>query len=84
MLRRSAYAIWEASRSDLLRTAWGCRGGGGRGRLKELGIGIEVLAYEYVGDAGTGGRLLGEGGWLVVAISVWLLVFKKGECLCLF
>ncbi len=52
----------------MLRTAWGGRGGGGRGRLKELGIGFAVLAYEYVGDAGTGGRALGEGGRLVVAI----------------
>lgn len=71
-MRRSAYAICEDSRSDLLRTAWGGRGGGGSGRLKELGMGIAVLAHEYVGDAGTGGRSLGEGGRLDVAILVRL------------
>lgn len=40
------YAIAEASRSDLLSTACGDRGGGGRGRLKVEGIGFAVLATE--------------------------------------
>lgn len=44
--RRSEYAVCEASRSAFVRTAYGERGGGGRGRLKELGIGLAVLAYE--------------------------------------
>lgn len=48
----------------MLSTAWGARGGGGRGRLKELGIGFAVLAYEYVGDEGMGGRADGVGGRL--------------------
>jgi hypothetical protein len=42
--KSSAYAICEASRSDLFRTAWGGRGGGGSGKLKEDGIGLAVLA----------------------------------------
>ncbi len=62
------YAVCEDSRSDLLRTAWEGRGGGGRGRLKEEGIGLAVLAYEYVGDPGRGGRFLGEGGRLSAPI----------------
>jgi hypothetical protein len=37
------------------------RGVGGRGRLNEEGIWFAVDAYEYVGEAGTGGSLLGVG-----------------------
>lgn len=40
------YATSEPSRSDLLSTAWGGRGGGGRGKLKVEGIGFAVLATE--------------------------------------
>jgi hypothetical protein len=41
---RSEYAVCEASRSVFVSTACGGRGGGGSGRLKELGIGFAVLA----------------------------------------
>ena len=55
------YAVWLSSRSAFVRTAWMGRGVGGRGRLNDDGIGFAVDAYEYVGDAGTGGSLLGVG-----------------------
>jgi hypothetical protein len=53
----------------------GC-GGGGRGRLKADGIGRAVEAYEYVGDAGIGGSVVGDGGResLVVAIAGLLIL----------
>jgi hypothetical protein len=34
---------------------------GGNGRLNDDGIGFAVEAYEYVGEAGMGGSLLGDG-----------------------
>jgi hypothetical protein len=43
-VRRSVYAVCEASRSVFVRTECTGRGGGGRGRLKEEGTGLEVEA----------------------------------------
>lgn len=44
-----------------MRTACAGRGAGGSGRLNDEGIGFAVEAYEYVGDAGIAGSLLGVG-----------------------